>query len=238
MIPRSVDSPHYHIWTDALHGRQLAREATNDWNRGTYVRWTVASAWTAFEATCEYLTGAPTLGTRFRERLDEALTAKGFDKPDWGSGLWQQVLNVYGLRKKYVHPAVPQKDLFPPTTEADECVAILRAAIQDMYVRCGASAADWPEDDRDVIDPTGRSMGCLTATRSGATADDGLRISYVTVDGKGHDVEITAPDEDHEALMRDLLRRVIVPVTLVRAHRANVLVAEWKVSMRGGPRRD
>jgi hypothetical protein len=96
---RSVYSPHYHIWTDALHGRRLAREATNEWDRGTYVRWAIASAWTAFEATCEHLTGASGLGNRFKDQLNGALDAKGWPRPDWGSGLWQDVLKVYNLRK-------------------------------------------------------------------------------------------------------------------------------------------
>ncbi len=47
-----VDSLNYHLWTDALHGRALAREAENAWDRGTYVRWTVITAWTAFEVVC------------------------------------------------------------------------------------------------------------------------------------------------------------------------------------------
>jgi hypothetical protein len=108
---RSVESPHYHIWTGALHARRLAREAKNEWDCGTYVRWAIASAWTAFEATCEYLTGASGLGNRFKDGLNAALDAKGLPRPDWGSGLWQNVLVVYSLRKGYVHPGVPQSKL-------------------------------------------------------------------------------------------------------------------------------
>jgi hypothetical protein len=34
-----IENNHYHIWTDALHARALAHEASNRWDRGTYVRW-------------------------------------------------------------------------------------------------------------------------------------------------------------------------------------------------------
>ena len=33
----TVDSSQCHLWTDALHIRQLAREAPDKWDRGTYV---------------------------------------------------------------------------------------------------------------------------------------------------------------------------------------------------------
>ena len=52
-VIRSVDSPHYHVWTDALYARSLARSAKNDWDLGSHVRWCVQSAWTAFEMAAE-----------------------------------------------------------------------------------------------------------------------------------------------------------------------------------------
>lgn len=238
MTRRSVDSPHCHIWTDALHGRRLAREAKDDWNRGTYVRWTVASAWTAFEATCEHLTGVSGLGMRFKEHLDEALINKGLAKPDWGAGLWQRVLRVDDMRKRYIHPAVPQEALFPPASEADEAIMTLRAAIRDMYARCRAGAANWAEDDEDVILPTGGffAMAHATVIHAGASAETGLRISYQTIDGKEHDAAVTGPDEDHVSLMNDLLGRLRAPATAVRAYWANELIEEWDdITMRGGP---
>jgi hypothetical protein len=46
--PRSVDTTPYHIWTDALHALALARVTSNDWDRGTYVRWAILSACVTF----------------------------------------------------------------------------------------------------------------------------------------------------------------------------------------------
>lgn len=239
MARRSVDTPHYHIWTDALHARRLAREAQDAWSRGTYVRWTIASAWTAFEATCEHLTGATGLGMRFKEKLDSALERNGIIKPDWGLGLWQQVLKVYELRKRYVHTSVPQNALFPPVSEAEAAITTLRAAIRDMYERCGLGGADWVDDDVDttILPTTGIVFSAYgTVTDAGANKETGLRISYQTVDGREHDALIKGADSDHVSLMNDLLSNLRLPVTAVRAYRANELIEEWDdITMRGGP---
>jgi hypothetical protein len=230
--PRSVESPHYHIWTDALHARRLAREAGNEWDRGTYVRWAIGSAWTAFESTCEYLTGASGLGNRFKERLNGALDAKGLPRPDWGSGLWQDVGAIYQLRKDYVHPNVAQDRLFAPLKEAEAAIMTLRLAIKDMYVRVGKTAEPWPDDDEDAIDPRKGSFGHLTLLRAGVTRETGLRICYVMF-GQEYESEVTSPDEDHMALMEELLRKIKVPISAVRAYRGDVLIDEIIVKMRG-----
>lgn len=233
MTARSVDTPHYHIWTDALHGRRLAREARNEWDRGTYVRWTIASAWTAFEGTCEYLTGGSGLGMRFKERLDEALAARNLSRPDWGSGLWQDVLAIYSLRKDYVHPAVAQARLFCPVEEAERAITTLRLAIKEMFSRTGVAVETWPDDDDDPIDPRKGDFAHGTVIRAGASRETGTRICYVML-GDEYDTEVAPPGADHVALMGDLLRRINVPISAVRAYRAGVLIDEITVRMRGG----
>lgn len=231
MTVRSVDWPHYHIWTDAIHGRQLARDARNEWNRGAYVRWSISSAWTAFETTCEDLLTVTGLGNRFKEHLDRALADKGFAQPDWSQGLWQDVLGVYSQRKSYVHIPHGQVDLFPPTSEADAAIAILRAAIKDMYRRVGANPPEWPDDDEDPLDPRG-TMAHATVIHPGGDAPDAVRITYVMLD-KEHTAEILPAGSDPSAVMDDLLRRIRVPVTAVRAYRGDVLIDELQVRMRG-----
>jgi hypothetical protein len=230
---RSVETPHYHIWTDALHGRRLAREARNEWDRGTYVRWTIASAWTAFESTCEHLTGASGLGNRFKERLDEAFGSKGLAPPDWESGLWQRVLSVYRMRKDYVHPAVPQERLFAPVEEAERAIEVLRLAIKDVYARTGTPAEEWPDDDEDPVDPRLGGFAHATVLRAGASRESGIRICYVML-GEEYESEVTVPEADHIALMEDLLRRIRVPISAVRAYRGDELIQEFVVKMRGG----
>lgn len=232
MTFRSVETPHYHIWTDALHGRRLAREARNEWDRGTYVRWTIASAWTAFESTCEYLTGASGLGMRFKDRLNEALDAMGFPRPDWGSGLWQDVLAIYSLRKEYVHPAVPQERLFAQVGEAENSISTLRLAIKDMYARTGNPAETWPNDDQDAVDPRTGGFANGTVIKAGVTRETGLRICYVMF-GQEYESLVALPDEDHLVLMDDLLRRITVPISRVRAYRGTELIEEVEVKTRG-----
>lgn len=229
---RSVESPHYHIWTDALHARRLAREAKNEWDRGTYVRWAIASAWTAFEATCEYLTGASGLGNRFKDGLNAALDAKGLPRPDWGSGLWQNVLVVYSLRKGYVHPGVPQSKLFAPVTEAETAITTLRDAIKDMYIRTGNQVEAWPDDDEDAVDPRKGGFANATVISAGVTRETGLRICYVMF-GQEYESEVTHPDKDPVPLMEDLLRKIKVPISAVRAYRGDEMVEEISVRMRG-----
>lgn len=235
--PRSVETPHYHVWTDALHARRLAREAKNDWDRGTYVRWTIASAWTAFEGTCEYLAGASGLGNRFKDRLNAALDAKGFRRPDWGSGLWQNVLTVYGSRKEYVHPGVPQNRLFAPVTEAETAITVLREAIKDMYALTGNPVEAWPDDDEDAVDPRNGGFANATVISAGVTRETGLRISYVMF-GEEYESKVTHPNEEPLPLMRDLLLKIRVPISAVRAYRGNEMIEEITVKMRGSSLRE
>ena len=89
-----VDSLVYHIWTDALHGRELARQTTNAMNRGTYVRWAIMSAWAAFESACADALDAHGLGNDFRRNFDKAVVAKGLPAVIWGNGTWQRVMKV------------------------------------------------------------------------------------------------------------------------------------------------
>lgn len=69
-LTKVVESPHYHLWTDALHARSLARQAHNKWDRGTYVRWCVNTSWTALEVACQDSTEDPNISYSFRKNLD------------------------------------------------------------------------------------------------------------------------------------------------------------------------
>ncbi len=136
-MPKLVNTPHYHIWTDALHGRALARQAANQWDRGTYVRWTVITAWTTFEMACEDALNTTGIGRRFKDRLDDALAKVGLPAIDWGSGLWQRVARVHQFRKDCVHRNPSHQALFPEASVADEAITTLRSAMADIYTRAG-----------------------------------------------------------------------------------------------------
>jgi len=233
ILPKSVETPHYHIWTDALHGRHLARQASNAWDRGTYVRWTISSAWTAFELACEDATSATGLGRRFKEKLDAAIRSKGIAPLDWGQGVWQQVRQIHQLRKDYVHPAIPQERLFAQVGEADKAITVLRSAIRDLYARLGNPSPEWIEDDGNPTLPTGLH-GHATLIRAGVQSDDPntIRITYA-FQGTEYNSDFLPPGTDPSPFMLDLIRKILVPISAVRAYRGETLLEEIRIKMRG-----
>jgi hypothetical protein len=127
-----VDSIQYHVWSDALHARQLARETKSPWDRGAYVRWAIQTAWSAFENVCVDTLEAENLGMRFREHFDKVLEVKGLSPVDWGQGIWQQVLQVYRVRKEFVHvvPSISHARLMTPLEDAERAISVLRDGIR------------------------------------------------------------------------------------------------------------
>lgn len=147
--PKIVESAHYHVWTDALHGRALSDQAKNEWDRGTYVRWTVASAWTALETACDEALGISGIGRRFKENLDAAIAERGLPRLTWGAGIWQKVTELQAQRKGFIHLTVGQADLFPGAQIADQAVDTVRQAIAEIYRHAGRASPRWLEDDHD-----------------------------------------------------------------------------------------
>ncbi len=97
-----IESPHYHLWTDALHARALARQSNNKWDRGTYTRWAVTTSWNVLEIACQEALNESSISYRFRENLDKAIQEKEFDRLDWGRGIWSSVLKLQNRRNKNV----------------------------------------------------------------------------------------------------------------------------------------
>jgi hypothetical protein len=234
-VPKLVTTPHYHLWTDALHARALAHEARNDWDRGTYVRWAVNTAWTAFEAACEDALGATGLGNRFKENVNTAVTKLSLPPLIWGTGILQQVLKIYALRKDYVHVAIPQSRLFASVSEADEAIDILRDTVKAIYTHVGKTFPHWIDDDHDRgWDDGGGSIGHPTILRAGADERDPdvVKIAHVY---KGHEYvnEILPPGTDPEPYIKDLLSNTSVPISAVKIYRGTVLIDERPIPMRG-----
>jgi hypothetical protein len=198
------------------------------------VRWAVNTAWTAFEAACEDALAVESLGNRFKDGLDEALEINGVLPPDWGSGLWQQVLRIYSLRKEYVHAGIPQDRLFAPLQEAEDAISVLRGAINDVYRRVGKSPPTWVDDDKNPEVPRG-GLAHGTVARAGVRRSDPNRVRIVyEYQGCEHESEVLPPGTNPEPSMDRLLRTIIVPITAVRAYRGDhQLTHEWKVRMRG-----
>lgn len=234
-----IDSIQYHVWSDALHARQLARQTESPWDRGAYVRWAIQTAWSAFENVCADALEAKGLGMRFRERFDEAVATKGLPPVDWSKGIWQQVLQVYGVRKEFVHvvPAISHAKLMTPLQEAEQALAVLRDAIRAVSDLAGLTHPPWvcDDDDRGWQGARGGFGGTAEAymIRAGLREDDpaNVRITYV-LRGQEHLSEIAHPGTAHGPLLDRLLGSLNVPVEAVRAYRGSDLLEERKTSMR------
>ncbi len=234
-----IDSIHYHVWSDALHARQLARQTHSPWDRGAYVRWTIQTAWSAFENVCSDALGAKGLGMRFRERFDEAVAVKGLPALDWGSGIWQQVMQVYGIRKEFTHvvPGISRSRLLTPLVEAERAITVLRDGIKAVSDLVGLPHPPWVADDEDRGWEGVRSGFGVTADayviRAGAKEDDpeAIRITYV-FRGQEHLNEIAPPGTPHSPLLDKLLTLLNIPVDAVRAYRGTELLEERLTSMR------
>src|SRR5438309_908508 len=95
--------------------------------------------------------GATNLGMRFKDHFDESVAAKGLPNVDWGSGLWQRILGVYGVRKKFVHvvPSIARDSLMTPVVEAETAVEVLREGIKAVSLMVGPRCPPWADDDGD-----------------------------------------------------------------------------------------
>lgn len=230
-----VENPHYHLWTDALHARSLARQAHNQWDRGAYVRWAVTTSWTVLEIACQDALNEPNISYSFQKNLDEALKRKGLPKLDWGAGLWQQVKDLLETRKGYVHRFPSEADFFPHAEVADKAIDIVRTAVEAIYQHVGSPPPPWIQDNEDRGWDNGRRDGFDTyLVHPGASEDDSkvIRIFHVR-SGKEKLSEVLPSGTDYNPYVDDLIRRIRVPITSVRVYEGPTLVHERKTSMRG-----
>lgn len=234
-FPKIVESSHYHIWTDALHARELARQAKNRWDMGTYVRWAITTGWTAFEMACEHALETEGIGRRFKENLNNAIQIKSLTPINWGSGVWQQVLNVHSQRKEFVHINFDQEKLFLEVVEAERSIQILREAIKSIYFIARKEPPNWVVDDQDKgWDNAHKSFANAYSTRAGANEDDPscYKVVFVHKD-KEYLNEILPPNFDFMVSVDHLLKNVIIPITAIKVYQGNAVVFERQFKMRG-----
>lgn len=235
--PKVVSSPHYHLWTDALHARALAHQARNRWDRGAYVRWTVNTAWTAFEIICSDVLGARGLGNRFKERFDEAIKRLQLSPIEWGSGIWQRILSLYGIRKEYTHYGISQQNLFAEVAVADDAISTIREAIIAIFAKIGITPPTWIEDDQDRGWDDGKD-GPLSAhgmvIHQGASNNDPnvVRLTYLVKD-REYVRCLLQPGTDPEPHISELLQTIRMPISAIRIYHGNDLVEVRELPMRG-----
>jgi hypothetical protein len=176
------DLKRYHIWTDALHARELARTTQGFWDRGAYVRWSVTSAWTTFEAVA----GAAlnySLGGNFKSKLKNAL-AKHEIPLDWQLSPWADIGELYdAARNRFVHSA---KEPLPPLELAEHAVETVRKGIREVYTLLDRAVPRWIDQDTAAGWQGRRGMfgtGYLTVQGADPTSPDTIVGGYI--DGKG-----------------------------------------------------
>ncbi|WP_298867894.1 hypothetical protein [uncultured Gimesia sp.] len=176
---------------------------------------------------------------RFKDRFNDALASKNLPAVDWGQGIWQQVLDVYSIRKVFVHvvPTVSHQRLLATVTEAEFAIKVLREGIQAVLDLEELPHPSWvnDDDDRGWNGPRGGNSvtANLTAIHAGVGEDDPnvIRITYL-LRGEEHISEIAPPNTPHAPLLDRLVNSLNVPVDAVRAYRGSDLLEERTPNLR------
>jgi hypothetical protein len=236
MKPTFVDSSQCHLWTDALHTRQLAREALNRWDRGTYVRMSVTAVWTALETSCQEALNAPGLGRRFKEDLDAAIGKAGAPPIDWSQGIWQKVRLLQERRKLYVHGFLSLNDLFPEASVADESIETVRRAVSELHARLAKPEPAWLALNHSRGWQAESSFGTpnVIALHAGLTAEDPNTLKvYLVIGGEEKLSRVLPAGADAQSSIDQLLDNSNLPISGVRVYNCGELVQDLIVSMRG-----
>jgi len=233
-----VDTPHYHLWTDMLHARSLARQARNRWDRSAYIRWAITTGWTTFEACCEEAVEKNGLGMRFKNNMNEAITILGLEQIEWGSGLWQKILDLYGKRKSFVHPKFGSVDLFIEIQEVEKAVSLYREGIETIYKYVGKLPPDWIKDDDDKgwdVKSSIRARGY--GIHDGANPDDpaSYKVMYVQ-DGIEYLHSIYPASYEIiriEQIVTNMFGSLVEPVSEINVYKNGNKINSKSITMRG-----
>jgi hypothetical protein len=229
-----IENNHYHIWTDALHARALAHEVGNRWDRGTYVRWSVITAWIALEIACQDALEDPKISYRFKDTLNNAIERKSFARLDWSKGVWQQVLKVQQYRINCVHCFSQETDLFPEASMADNTIAIIRQAILAIYRHVGKSLPQWINDNTDQgwADKGFSLFANAYTTPPGLDehAQDTIKIIYIYKD-KENIREVLPAGTDPNPRVDKLIATIGLPISGIRVYRGKDLLQEIQFPM-------
>jgi hypothetical protein len=228
MITKLVESNHYHIWTDALHTRQLARQTSNKWDRGTYVRCTLLTSWVCLEIACQDALDDESISHSFRRNLDAAISIKSLQPLDWGKGVWQKVTHIQELRKNVAHRFASETELFPDLEIADRAIKTVREAIIDIYQHSNKPNPEWVTDDFDE----GWMTGVISMHGTGgplspyADNKEAIVVSYIY---KGHEYiqSYLSPDADIDQPIENFFRPIGKPITAVHLSRDGEVLVEF-----------
>jgi hypothetical protein len=139
------------------------------------------------------------------------------------------------LRKEFVHPGILNEKFFVEANLADEAIDVSRRAIKAIYAHTGSIVPQWVDDEYDRgFEEETKSFGVLQVGESNANLNDPntVRNSFVYKDRK-YICNYYLSGTEHGPLLTDLVRRMRLPISIVRAYWGNELLEEREVSMRG-----
>lgn len=231
-----VDNAQCHLWTDALHLRQLAREARNKWDRGTYVRTCVMTAWTSLEVACQDALADNSIGYSFKKYLDEAVQKAGLPPLDWSRGAWQKARVLQELRKAYPHRYLALDNYFPEVRTADEAVETVREVMSAIYLHAKLSPPAWISYNKSHGWQTSTSFNGAfgNVVYGGASFDDPntVRIFFV-IDDEEHLTTVLPTGTDPSVQIESLKHSVKIPFNGIKAHDSGKLTHDVAVVVRG-----
>lgn len=236
MKPTTVDSTQCHLWTDALHARQLAREAFNKWDRGTYVRMAVTVVWIALETSCQEACNENSIGLRFKDNLNQAIANASLPPIDWSQGIWQKVRALQKVRNSFVHRFLSLQEMFPEASVAEGAIETVRIAITDIYTRTGKPVPTWINinDSRGWQSRSMFGSAPITMGHYGAKMDDPNSVKiYIVVDGEERLTTVLPSGYDTNDSVEYLLNNVKEPISAIRVYDCGLLVKNLIVTMRG-----
>ena len=229
-----IENNHYHIWTDALHARALSHETNNRWDRGTYVRWTLMTSWTAFEIACQDALDEPNISYSFKNNLNKAIKDKSLSKLDWSKGIWQQVLALQELRKNCVHRFSQESDLFPDANIADEAIITTRKAITAIYNHVGKEAPNWVNDAEDqgwaIKGITLFANAYSTPPGVDENAPDTIKVTYIYKD-KECIRDVLPANTDPKLYVDRLIQSIGLPISGIKVYRGKEVIQEIRFPM-------
>jgi hypothetical protein len=236
MKPAIVDSTQCHLWTDALHARQLAREALNKWDRGTYVRMCIMTVWTALETSYQDILDDVKIGYSFKSDVDQAVARKLLPRLDWSQGVFQDVRTLQELRKSYVHRFLSLSDMFPAADIANNAINTVRDAIKALCQHANKPLPNWLaiDDSKGWQNRSSYLLSTLVTGHEGVTLDDPNAVRIFTViDGHETLTTVLPSGVDPGKYIDELLQNIRIPINGVRVYDSGILIRDLFVNMRG-----
>lgn len=235
-IPKVIESNHYHLWTDVLHARKLAKQTRNKWDCASYVRWSIISSWIVLEIACQDALSEPNISYRFRENMDDAIKKSSLTTLNWENGIWQKVINLQKIRNNIVHRFQKENNLFSEISDADEAIFIVREAVKEIYNHTNKNYPLWIEDDEDRgWDGRGFiNYTTVTVHRNGSKRDDFncIKIYFVT-NGIEKLSEVLSENEDYNQAVDNILYNSKEPISKVFVKQYDQIIFNKDLNMRG-----